>query len=649
MANQTNSLLSKGNRAFASGRYDDAVRFYKQALHHFPTFEKSINFNIALAEARISGESLTQSIFRKEMARYTCEAEKELKKPITILILTSDHNQYDIDTAYSAAEILEKVVTNVVIACLQRPERKKFSLSYYQDKSIPIIPLCYARSDTFFKRLFKNITPDMVFYCGPQILTQDILKTIEEKITSLILIKSKDTPTETEKTFSEQVSYIDFKRIFIDLDRNSSPYKKIKSLLNHAPKGGIALRKNIGLHNQMPSEGKNIVIFWKQNDTGLYGRRPDMVAKYLASREDIRKVLIIDAPITEYELNSKKYGSSLTHDRDIYMKTYEKIFCQLDNDKVFHYVYVSRNLLSYDEAYEKVGKSNFPPYKEYLERVFNEEGITPQDSTFWFYPKNYFAADIINVFRPKKVVVDVVDDHRAWPGVSTGEKEKLTKHYRDILTKAHICIANCQAVADSMKEYNSSILVIPNGCEEQHELIEPIDNRVYNEIKEFKGKILGFVGNLESKIDIVLLEKLANQFTDSLIVLIGSTHANPRVRDLQRHPNIKIMGVVEYKYINAIVRRFAVGIVPHLKTDLTMNMNPLKVFVYATNRIPIVCSDVDNLPEAEFIHTGRTHEEFLEKCDRLLNQGIKSDDNSYAKFIGINSWRSRLTHLADQI
>src|SRR5690554_1224017 len=42
------------------------------------------------------------------------------------------------------------------------------------------------------------------------------------------------------------------------------------------------------------NNGHDIVIFWKQNDTGLYGRRHDMVIKYLASRKDINKVVVFD-------------------------------------------------------------------------------------------------------------------------------------------------------------------------------------------------------------------------------------------------------------------------------------------------------------------------------------------------------------------
>ena len=52
----------------------------------------------------------------------------------------------------------------------------------------------------------------------------------------------------------------------------------------------------------------NVVMFWKQNDSELYGRRSDMVAKYLASRGDVGKVLVLDAPIDSDALEQRNSG-----------------------------------------------------------------------------------------------------------------------------------------------------------------------------------------------------------------------------------------------------------------------------------------------------------------------------------------------------
>src|SRR3546814_20490777 len=48
--------------------------------------------------------------------------------------------------------------------------------------------------------------------------------------------------------------------------------------------------------------GIDVVLFWKQNDSTLYVRRRDMVARYLASRRDVRRDVVGDAPISDARL-----------------------------------------------------------------------------------------------------------------------------------------------------------------------------------------------------------------------------------------------------------------------------------------------------------------------------------------------------------
>lgn len=384
----------------------------------------------------------------------------------------------------------------------------------------------------------------------------------------------------------------------------------------------------------------DIVVFWKQNDTGLYGRRSDMVIKYLASREDVRKVIVFDAPISEYDLLKMKESSKLTQGRKIYEKTYEKLLGKYDTDKVSFNVFAHSPGIYTNNYEDKSRKPIFDGYSKYIDKVLNDNGVVAKESIFWFYPKNYLSNEILDYFEPTKVVVDVVDDHRAWPGVSDIEKKKLTEHYKSILQRADMAFANCQPVIDSMKQFNKNIKLVPNGCEDNPVIIEPKNHAMYNELKNFNGKVIGFVGNLEAKIDIELIEKIAEKFSDALIVLVGSTHANPKVRELRKYKNIRMFGVIPYKNVNAIVSKFNVGIVPHKQMDLTDNMNPLKVFVYLSNYIPVVTTCIQNLPKSEAILVSNNSIEFINNIKIVLENKLEIK-NTITSFVSENSWSTR--------
>ena len=50
------------------------------------------------------------------------------------------------------------------------------------------------------------------------------------------------------------------------------------------------------------TDGLDLVMFWKQGDVGLYGRRFDMLVEALALRDDIRRIAVFDAPFTVHQV-----------------------------------------------------------------------------------------------------------------------------------------------------------------------------------------------------------------------------------------------------------------------------------------------------------------------------------------------------------
>lgn len=389
--------------------------------------------------------------------------------------------------------------------------------------------------------------------------------------------------------------------------------------------------------------GIDIVVFWKQNDTGLYGRRHDMVIKYLSSRPDVRKVIVFDAPISEFDLIKRQQATSdASQDRWIYVGTYEKLLGVRDTEKISYNTFTYPPGKFRNSEADTAKPNMLDGYLPYINEVLIREGVDAKKSVFWIYPKNYSAPELIRHFRPIKVVVDVVDDHRAWPNTSDKEKERLTENYRDILALADMAFTNCEPVQQSMKEFFPDILMVPNGCDSTPPAVIPKNSSEYEAFCNWPGKTIGYIGNLESKIDIELLDKLAERFHDCQIVLIGSTHANPAILQLQRHHNIRMPGVVPYKEAGAWVSRFDVGLVPHLNSELTQNMNPLKIFVYLAFNVPVVSTEISNIDRSStLVCVEDSNDNFLSAVDKCISRGRPSSAE-FEKYVKSNNWSARL-------
>ena len=189
-----------------------------------------------------------------------------------------------------------------------------------------------------------------------------------------------------------------------------------------------------------------------------------------------------------------------------------------------------------------------------------------------------------------------------------------------------------------------------NGCDTSPLNRKPKNNVKYEQylsaVKSGK-KIIGFVGNLESKINIPLLEELIEKFSDCLIVLIGSTHSNPHVFKLSKHENVLMPGIVLYDEVGAWVSHFSVGILPHYDTELTKNMNPLKAYVYLSYNLPVVSTKINNIPKnIDGFYMANDNGEFIALIDKVLKKNKKYNHDTFVKS---NSWESRFSKQFDNV
>ena len=393
----------------------------------------------------------------------------------------------------------------------------------------------------------------------------------------------------------------------------------------------------------LPEQGRDIVMFWKQNDSALYGRRNDMVARYLASRDDVRRVIVFDAPISRNKLiELRDRGRSGDQDRLIYTRTIEKQMGLRDEGKI------ARRVLVYQPRHVRNVKSNAlqDQVVNHVRATLEQEGVDPSQAVFWLYPRNPFLETLVDTFKPARVVTDIVDDHRAWPNVSEDQRRELDQHYTRVLGFADFAMANCEPVRASMAKIRPDIRLIPNGCDMPSTDTTP-SSSAFQRVTEWPGKVIGFTGNLEAKIDDELIKRLSRELPDALIVLVGSTHANPSVRELAELPNVLMPGVAPYEELGAWVSRFDVAIIPHRRMALTESMNPLKQYVYLSHGVPVVATNISGLEDVPGITVASDQESFVIAVRAALEApraAVATQD-----FIREHSWDARLSGFVDEI
>lgn len=377
----------------------------------------------------------------------------------------------------------------------------------------------------------------------------------------------------------------------------------------------------------------DLVVFWKQNDSGLYGRRADMFAEELARSAAVGRVIQFDAPLGVEALRTMGQCGALDQSRLVFETTIRRVLGQEHAEDVRRYTFL------YDDRGDRLDLPRRDQYLDFVQEVLDEQRRGERDLVFWVYPTNSDLPALIDRFMPHVVVADIVDDNRTWFPVGSDAYDRLTENYREVLGRSEVALANCEPVREAMRPFHHAVELVPNACEPDGGLLD--DSRP-RELEGLHGPIVGYVGNLSSRIDIPLIERMAVDRPDWNIVLIGSTHAGSEILTVARHPNVSVLGPRRYEEAKQFINAFDVAMIPHLDNEMTQSMNPLKAFVYCSLGVPVVSTELANLDVlGGLVTVASTADDFIASVDKAVSAERRPITAEQRRMLELNSWKVR--------
>ncbi len=392
----------------------------------------------------------------------------------------------------------------------------------------------------------------------------------------------------------------------------------------------------------------DLVFFWKQNDTGIYGRRQDMLVKYLARDSRIARIFHFDAPIRLLAAGNLAWESGRNAGSSqallILRQTLRRKLGLADGGKLrsYTYLHVTRRRLNGHLSRFLPSAQDYP---DYLERKLLRHGLGQRRTLFWVCPNDFYFPSIQERFKPDLVVADIIDDQRTWP--STPErKAELAANYAEILGRSDLVFANCRALLNEMRPFASNIHLFPNAAEQQWNRDERCAKP--RALKRINGPIIGYAGNLDlARIDLELLRHIATNKPEWNLVFLGSTHKNRQILALNRFRNVHFLGIKRHDEAVRYISHFDVAILPHLDNELTRHMNPLKMYVYFSQNLPVVATPVADIEEFNwFAHVARSPAAFIEGIARCLEEDTVSPKAARMReWLATNCWERRVNDM----
>jgi glycosyltransferase involved in cell wall biosynthesis len=157
-----------------------------------------------------------------------------------------------------------------------------------------------------------------------------------------------------------------------------------------------------------------------------------------------------------------------------------------------------------------------------------------------------------------------------------------------------------------------------------------------------------YAGTLDERIDPAAVRSLAEAHPQGSIVMIGRDGDRGRITSLDDLANVHLRPPIGREELIAVVAAADVGLVPHVRTEQTRAMSPLKLFEYLGAGIPVAAVDLPGIAPVcpDRVMLAAEAADFGAAAGRALELG-HWDEACREDFIAENSWSRRFDALLD--
>jgi glycosyltransferase involved in cell wall biosynthesis len=363
--------------------------------------------------------------------------------------------------------------------------------------------------------------------------------------------------------------------------------------------------------------GRSVLLIWKQQDGGLYGRRVDQIARAVKLADPDATVRVVEFMNNSVRADLEKKAQSLTSDASQILRLAE--------------MKQAGNATSPEGIiYNQIAVATDAEAPNALIDFLWTHGHTPGNTLMVTFPAFALLTHLAKVIDPFPLISDIVDNQLSWG--SNKSKPELIAQYAWLMRRSRQVVFNSSANRDYFKSAGflkdtpeDKVSVVPNWYmapsgtnvtrSEQPQTADGSVNVIYS-------------GNLNDRIDWDLMERCAKASPHLRLHIVGDgSRVTDKLRALMEADNVIYHGPLSEERVSRLLRKVHFAIMPHLQDEVSTYMNPLKVLMYAAHGLRSVAVEVPGLNEIEGLQVVETSDAFLEQVlawVRGVQEGISA-------------------------
>ncbi len=247
------------------------------------------------------------------------------------------------------------------------------------------------------------------------------------------------------------------------------------------------------------------------------------------------------------------------------------------------------------------------------------------------------------------IVYDCMDELTQFAGAPDG----LLEREEQLVAAADVIFCGGQKMRRKRLPSNPNTHFYGTGVDCKHFGTSMDDGtEVHPDIARLPGKVLGYFGVIDERIDYELLARLADEDPNWSIAMVGPfAKVNPA--ELPQRPNLHWLGAKPYDELPALTKGMDVCMMPFALNAATEYINPTKALEYMAAGKPVVSTALDEVKSNFAVATliAENHDEFIRHCQAEVKSPSKARIREGIRLASDNTWEKIVAkmngHMAD--
>ena len=208
----------------------------------------------------------------------------------------------------------------------------------------------------------------------------------------------------------------------------------------------------------------------------------------------------------------------------------------------------------------------------------------------WLYSP--MLLPLADAFAGAPLVYDKMDELRAflYADPRLGSREEA------LLERATVVFAGGASLWQTVRGRARRGRALPSGVDVAH-FEAAMTVAPHAALRDLRRPIFGYVGVIDERLDLALIERLADERPDATIVMVGPI-AKIAPGSLPRRANIVYLGKRTYAELPALLSSFDVALMPFIIGATTEFISPTKTLEYLAAGRPVVSTPIADVVEA---------------------------------------------------